>query len=56
MMLYSTQNDDKSLSEERLFDWHAALFLTTRSGMYKIEVAQWRTGNMQLVFGRMGIE
>ena len=36
MMLDATQNTDKSLSDERLFGWHAALFPTGRSGMYKI--------------------
>ena len=56
MMLDATQNTDKSLSDERLFGWHAALFPTGRSGMYKIEVAQWRTGEMQVVSGGMGRE
>ncbi len=56
MMLDATQTSDKSLSEERLFGWHSALFPTGRSGMYKIEVAQWRTGDMQVVSGGMGRE
>ncbi len=56
MMLDATQTFDKSLSEERLFGWHSALFPTGRSGMYKIEVAKWRTGDMQIVSGRMGRE
>ena len=30
------------LDKERLFDWHAALFPTGRSGMYRITVADWR--------------
>ncbi|MGK0357704.1 MAG: Fic family protein [Spirosomataceae bacterium] len=59
MMLDATQNHNKSLSAERLFDWYAALFPTGRSGMYKITVADWRTdstGPMQVVSGAMGKE
>ncbi|THD33578.1 MAG: Fic family protein [Flavobacterium johnsoniae] len=56
MMLDATQNNDKTLSDERLFGWHAALFPTGRSGMYKIEVAKWRSGDMQVVSGGMGRE
>ena len=56
MMLDATQNSDKSLSDERLFGWHGALFPTGRSGLYKIEVAQWRTGDMQVVSGGLGRE
>lgn len=57
MMLDATQNFDKTLSRERLFDWHAALFPTGRSGMYKIIVGDWRddsTGPMQVVSGALG--
>ena len=56
MMLDATQNYDKPLDEERLFGWHAALFPTGRSGMYKIEVGTYRTGEMQVVSGAMGKE
>ena len=56
MMLDATQNFKKSLTEERLFGWHAALFPTGYSGMYKIEVAQYRTEEMQVVSGAMGKE
>lgn len=56
MMLDATQNNDKTLNDERLFSWHAALFPTGRSGMYKIEVAKWRSGDMQVVSGAMGRE
>lgn len=56
MMLDATQNYDELLNEERLFDWHAALFPTGRSGMYKIETARYRTGKMQIVSGPMGRE
>ncbi|MFA9371410.1 MAG: Fic family protein [Labilibaculum antarcticum] len=59
MMLDATQNCFTSLTADRLFDWHAALFPTGRSGMYKISVADWRkdtTGPMQVVSGAMGKE
>jgi Fic family protein len=59
MMLDATQNCFTPLTAERLFDWHAALFPTGRSGMYKITVADWRkdtTGPMQVVSGAMGKE
>ncbi|NTW24282.1 MAG: Fic family protein [Lentimicrobium sp.] len=59
MMLDATQNCFKPLTAERLFDWHAALFPTGRSGMYKITVGDWRkdtTGPMQVVSGALGKE
>lgn len=59
MMLDATQHCYKPLTKERLFDWHAALFPTGRSGMYKITVANWRqdtTGPMQVVSGALGKE
>ena len=56
MMLDATQNFQNPLTEERLFGWHAALFPSGFSGMYKIEVAKYRTGEMQVVSGATGIE
>ncbi|HZJ81008.1 MAG TPA: Fic family protein [Dysgonamonadaceae bacterium] len=59
MMLDATQNCFKPLTSDRLFDWHAALFPTGRTGMYKITVADWRkddAGPMQVVSGAMGKE
>ncbi|MFH6998884.1 Fic family protein [Flavobacterium sp. FlaQc-57] len=56
LMLDATQNDNKTLTEDRLFGWHAALFPTGRSGMHKIEVANWRSRDMQVVSGGMGRE
>ncbi len=59
MMLDATQNCFAPLSDQRLFDWHAALFPTGRSGMYKITVGAWRkdsAGPMQVVSGAMGAE
>ena len=59
MLLDATQNCYEPLSSERLFSWHAALFPTGRSGMYKIDVGKWRndsTGAMQVVSGALGKE
>jgi Fic family protein len=59
MMIDATQNYFNPLTKERLFDWHASLFPTSRSGMYKITVADWRNdtnGPMQVVSGAMGKE
>lgn len=56
MMLDATLRYQNPLDEERLFGWHAALFPTGRSGMYKIDVAKYRTGEMQVVSGAMGRE
>ena len=59
MMLDATQHYDQPLTGRRLFDWHAALFPTGRSGMAKINVAAWRddkTGPMQVVSGPIGKE
>jgi Fic family protein len=57
MMLDATQNYEAPLTKARLFDWHAALFSTGRSGMTKIKVAAWRvakSGPMQVVSGPVG--
>jgi Fic family protein len=56
MMLDATQNFMNPLTETRLFGWHSALFPTGHSGMYKIEVGKYRTGEMQVVSGAMGKE
>jgi Fic family protein len=59
MMLDATQNYTIPLTRERLFDWHAALFPTGRSGMRRITVGDWRTeasGPMQIVSGPVGRE
>ncbi len=56
MMLDATQNYRKPLDEERLFGWHAALFPTGRSGMYKIDAGCYRKGEMQVVPRPMGKE
>ena len=59
MMLDATQQCSKPLTKDRLFDWHAALFPTGRSGMHKICVGGWRTvdaGPMQVISGYVGRE
>lgn len=59
MMLDATQKFSKPLTTKRLFDWHAALFPTGRSGMHSIIVGNWRddsNGPMQVVSGPIGRE
>ena len=59
IMLDATQQSGKPLTKERLFDWHAALFSTGRSGMRRITVGGWRSaesGSMQVVSGPIGRE
>ncbi len=56
VMLDATQHYDLPLDAERLFTWHRALFPYGQSGIYKISVGQWRTGEeaMQVVSGPFG--
>jgi Fic family protein len=56
MMLDATQRYENPLTEERMFGWHAALFPIGYSGNYKIEVACYRKGEMQVVSGGFGHE
>jgi Fic family protein len=59
VMLDATRQHDQSLTTERLFSWHAALFPTGRTGMRRITVGGWRTeksGPMQVVSGPIGRE
>lgn len=56
MQLDATQNYDKPLSHERLFGWHNVLFPTGMSGLYRIDVGKYRSGDMQVVSGAMGKE
>jgi Fic family protein len=52
MMLDATQKYKEPLTAERLFEWHASLFPTGRSGMNRIIVGAWRDdrqGPMQIV-------
>ncbi len=59
MMLDATQQFEAPLTKDRLCGWHAALFPTGRSGMYRITVGEWREdehGPMQVVSGPIGRE
>ena len=58
VMIDAVRDNALPLSEERLFNWHAALFPTGRSGMIPITVAGWRVGEepMQVVSGAYGKE
>lgn len=60
MMLDATRNYQQPLTHERLYDWHAAMFPTGRSGMQRISVGQYRDNTkddpMQVVSGAVGKE
>ncbi len=59
MMLDATQKFRDQLTKERLFNWHASLFPTGRSGTRKVIVGAWRddgSGPMQVVSGIEGRE
>ena len=59
MILDATQKYEDPLTKDRMCGWHAALFPTGRSGMYKITVGDWRgdeKGPMQVVSGPIGRE
>jgi Uncharacterized conserved protein len=59
LIMDATKNCNEPISADRLFSWHAALFPTGQSGLYKITVGSWRidsTGPMQVVSGAMGKE
>ena len=48
VMLDAVRNSNEPLTQDRLFNWHAALFPTGRSGMYPITVAAYRVGGSLL--------
>ncbi len=59
VMLDATQQYSKNLTKERLFNWHAALFPTGRSGINAIAVGNWRaveSDPMQVISGPFGKE
>ena len=59
MMLDATKNCFSPVTAERLFEWHASLFPTGRSGMQKITVGEFRKdkkGPMQVISGAIGKE
>jgi len=57
MMIDATVNAAATVTLERLFGWHAALFPTGYSGMHRIRTGGWRDdagGPMQVVSGPIG--
>jgi len=59
MTFNATRNFKATLTDDRLFGWHASLFPTGRSGMSRITVGEWRpkeAGPMQVVSGPIGRE
>ncbi len=59
MVLDATQRYEQTLTEQRLFAWHAALFPTGYSGLMKISTGTYRAdieGPMQVVSGGVGKE
>lgn len=59
VLLDATQGFAQPLTDERLFGWQAALFPTGRSGLQRIMVGAWRTGEkgpMQVVSGAVSRE
>ena len=59
MVIDATRNHANPLTQDRLFGWHAALFPTGHSGMFKLTVANYRddaAGAMQVVSGGIGHE
>ncbi|MFZ9856096.1 MAG: Fic family protein [Limisphaerales bacterium] len=59
VMFDATTGHDRPMTAERLFEWHAGLFPTGRSGIQRITVGSWRneaSGPMQVVSGPYGRE
>lgn len=58
VLMDAVNHADEPLTEERLFNWHSALFPTGRSGITPITVSAYRTGDepMLVVSGAMGKE
>ncbi|MBO8470645.1 MAG: Fic family protein [Bacteroidetes bacterium] len=56
MALDATVNFNSPLTDERLFGWHSCLFPTGWSGSTKVDVGQYRNGEMKVVSGMFGRE
>jgi Fic family protein len=54
VILDATRKYDRPLTDERLFDWHAALFPTGWSGIHRISVGKWRVAPIEVVSGSEG--
>ncbi len=58
ILIDATKKYDQPLTAERLGSWQAALFPTGYSGLLRIQVGEWRSGEdpMQVVSGAIGKE
>ena len=56
MMLDAVSHYQQPLTHERLFGWHNCLFPTGMSGYSRIDVAQYRKGEMKVISGNYGRE
>lgn len=56
MMLDATQNFATPMTESRLLGWHAGLFPTGYSGIYKVDVGSYRKTEMQVLSGGVSRE
>ena len=56
MMLDAVSHYRQPLTHDRLFGWHNCLFPSGMSGYSKIDVAQYRKGEMKVVSGNYGRE
>jgi Fic family protein len=58
ILIDATKKYDQPLTAERLRSWQAALFPTGYSGLFRIQVGEWRSGEdpMQVVSGAIGRE
>lgn len=56
MILDAVNNYRQPLTDDRLFGWHNCLFPSGMSGFSKIDVAQYRKGEMKVVSGSFGRE
>jgi Fic family protein len=58
ILIVATKKYDQPLTAERLRSWQAALFPTGYSGLLRIQVGEWRSGEdpMQVVSGAIGKE
>lgn len=56
MLLDASLYYEQPLTDERLFQWHAGLFPSGRSGFSRITTGAWRTGPMQVISNPYGRE
>lgn len=54
VLLDATQNYEMPLTAKRLYGWHAALFPSGYSGLYKITIGAWRSSQLAVVSGPLG--